>query len=307
MIRRFLLALKRLSLTTKHHALGFQTDGWSCGFQNLNIAKLVVEHRGTFSNVPLVPMGAGFVDYVLSIVNADSAVRVVQAPGDDVEGVTELPGPPESAPSTQVEGALSAMEESVQATPTPLEGKEASAEQSVESPEARPQPSMATPTEEDTHPKLLIRGEWHKVPGGYLADASGQLERDQLFINDLSQQLVAELRAACQFNPNPGAKPKSSDTKNGLDLQACILQLFVAGACFVGCIFLRLFGAPTAERIRLLLYWPHTTALVAYNGGTSVGHGPLAMALSGFFFLSLILFPVPAHWMLAMALLGLFS
>ena len=53
----------------------------------------------------------------------------------------------------------------------------------------------------------------------------------------------------------------------------CILQLLVAGACFVGCIFLRPFGAPTAERIRLLLYCPHTTALVAYNGGTSVGHG----------------------------------
>ena len=43
-------------------------------------------------------LGAGFVDYVLSIVNADCAVRVVQAPGDDVEGVTELPGPLESPP-----------------------------------------------------------------------------------------------------------------------------------------------------------------------------------------------------------------
>ena len=49
----FLLALKKLLLTTKHRALGFQTDGWSCGFQSL---KLVVEHRGTFSNVPLVPI-----------------------------------------------------------------------------------------------------------------------------------------------------------------------------------------------------------------------------------------------------------
>ena len=29
------------------------------------------------------------------------------------------------------------------------------------------------------------------------------------------------------------------------------------------------------ERIRLLLYWPHISALVAYNGGTSVGHGPV--------------------------------
>ena len=217
LIRPFLWALKKLSLITKHRALGFQTDSWSCGFQSLNIAKLVVEHRGIFSDVPLVPMGAGFVDYVLSIVDADHAVQVVQAPGDDVEGVTELPGPPEFPPSTQVEGALSAIEESVQATPTPLEGKEASAEQSVESPEARPQPSMATPTEEDTRPNVLIRGEWRKVPDGYPTDAFGQLERDQLFINDLSQQLIGEeLRAACQFNPNPGAKPKSSNTKTDL-------------------------------------------------------------------------------------------
>ena len=161
LIRPFLSALKKSLRTTKHRALGFQTDGWSCGFQSLNIAKLVVEHRGTFS---------------------------------DVEE-----------------------EESVQATPTPLEGKEASAEQSVESPEAMPQPSMATPTEEeDTRPKVLIRGEWRKVPDGYLADASGQLDSDQPLIDDLSKQLVAELRAACQFNPNPGAKPKSGDTKTDL-------------------------------------------------------------------------------------------
>ena len=43
----------------------------------------------------------------------------------------------------------------------------------------------------------------------------------------------------------------------------------------MGCIFLRPFGVPTAERIRLLLYWPHTSALLACNGGTSVGHGPV--------------------------------
>ena len=50
--------------------------------------------------------------------------------------------------------------------------------------QAKAQPSIATPTE-DTCPKVLIRGEWRKVPDGYPADASGQLERDQLFINDL--------------------------------------------------------------------------------------------------------------------------
>ena len=65
--------------------------------------------------------------------------------------------------SPQVEGAISGFEESVQATPTPLEGKEASAESSGEGPGAKAQPAMATPTQEDTYPKVLIRGEWRKA------------------------------------------------------------------------------------------------------------------------------------------------
>ena len=113
LIRPLLMAMKKLSLTTKHHALGFQIDGWSCGFQSLNIAKLVMEHRGPFTDVPLVSMGPSFVDHVRSIVNVDRAVRVVEVPGDNVEGVTELPCPPESPPSTQHEGALSAIEHGV--------------------------------------------------------------------------------------------------------------------------------------------------------------------------------------------------
>ena len=53
--------------------------------------------------------------------------------------------------------------------------------------EAKVQPSMATrPTKEDTCPKVLIRGEWHKVPDSYPKDASGQLERDQKFIDELA-------------------------------------------------------------------------------------------------------------------------
>ena len=43
----------------------------------------------------------------------------------------------------------------------------------------------------------------------------------------------------------------------------------------MGYIFFRPFGVPMAEHTRLLLYLPHTNALVAYNGGTSVGHGPV--------------------------------
>ena len=73
-------------------------------------------------------MPLGFVGYVLSIVNADHCVRVIQAPGDDLEGVDELPCPPSSPPSSQVQGALFKIQESVQATPTPLKGKDASCE-----------------------------------------------------------------------------------------------------------------------------------------------------------------------------------
>ena len=86
----------------------------------------------------------------------------------------------------------------------------------MESPEAKPQPSMATTPDEDTGPKVLIRGGWRKVPNGYQTDPSGQLERDQLVSNDLSKQLVAELHGACHFKPNLCAKLKSSDTKTDL-------------------------------------------------------------------------------------------
>ena len=44
---------------------------------------------------------------------------------------------------------------------------------------------------------------------------------------------------------------------------------------FCGLYFPPPFGVPMVERIRLLLYWPHASALVAYNGGTSVGYGPV--------------------------------
>ena len=170
------------------------------------------------------------------------------------------------------------IEDSVYATPTPLEGEDASIERSIEGPQAKTQPSMATPPAEDTRPKVLICGEWGKVPDGYLRHACGQLERDQLFINELAKQLVAELNAACQLNTSPSTKPKSGD-KSGIDLQGCILQLVVAGACFVGYIFLHLFGVPMVERISMPLCWPHPNALVAYIMVTLT----LAMALSRLF------------------------
>ena len=44
---------------------------------------------------------------------------------------------------------------------------------------------------------------------------------------------------------------------------------------FCGLYFPPPFGVPMVERIKLLFYWAHASALVAYNGGTSVGHGPI--------------------------------
>ena len=58
----------------------------------------------------------------------------------------------------------------------------------MEGPEAEAQPSMATPAiEEDTRPKVLILGKSRKVPDSYPKDASGQLERDEQFINKLTK------------------------------------------------------------------------------------------------------------------------
>ena len=79
---------------------------------------------------------------------------------------------------------------SVHATPTPLKD----AEQSVEGPQAKAQPSMPTGATEDTRPKVLIRGEWRKVPDAYPKDAPGQLEL---------QLLVASACCVALYLPAP--------------------------------------------------------------------------------------------------------
>ena len=175
LILAFLTGHKKLCLTTKQSGLGIQKDGWSCSFQSLHISNLVVGRCGSFSGVPLTQRGLGFVERIV-----DHTVRIIAPPGVDWKGSTQLPCSPEPPPppSTLVEGALSGIQESVTTAPTPLEGKEACVKQSVEGADAKAQPSMAALTEQDTGPKVLIRGEWRKVPDGYLRDASGQLEGD---------------------------------------------------------------------------------------------------------------------------------
>ena len=198
--------------SAKHWALGFQKASWSCGFQSLHITNLVVDHRASFSDVPLTPMGPGFVDYVLSIVNVDRSVRVIEPLGDDLEGVIELPCPPESPPTPKLKVHSWGSRRVFRPPPPHSKARRPPLSKAWKAGGS----GMATPTEDDTRPKVLIRGEWRKVPDGYLRDAFGQLERDHLFINELAKQLVAELRAACPLNTSRGAKPKSSDTKADL-------------------------------------------------------------------------------------------
>ena len=132
------------------------------GCIGVHITNLVVDRQGSFLEVSLTPMPPSYVSYMLCDVNANCAVQVIQPPGDDLEGVTQLPCPPvPPPPGTQVQGTLSYTHESVKATPTPLKCKDAFCEQSVEGPEPKAQPSMATPaTDEDTRPKVLMHGEW---------------------------------------------------------------------------------------------------------------------------------------------------
>ena len=74
-------------------------------------------------------------------------------------------------------------------------------------------------------------GHAHTETDGYLTDASGQLERDQPFINEVAKQLLADVRAACQLNTNRGANPKSSDTNGNSSSSAHYMDHPREGHC----------------------------------------------------------------------------
>ena len=77
---------------------------------------------------------------------------------------------------------------------------------------------------EDTLQRVKIRGEWFTVPEAYSKCATSELERDQLFIDELKLQLKNDTYNTCARNSSPGAKPNSTDTKS---LQKGIPQLLV--------------------------------------------------------------------------------
>ena len=94
LIRFLLTAIRKRCLTTRHPALRFPKESCFCGLQSWHITSLVVDHQASFSDVRLTPMGPGFMDYVLSIVNDNGAMCRIEVCGDDLEGVTEFLFPP---------------------------------------------------------------------------------------------------------------------------------------------------------------------------------------------------------------------
>ena len=111
----------------------------------------------------------------------DCVLRIAKTAlcGFNCEGVNGLPCTPKSPPSHQIEGELSGIEESVKATPTPLK-------QGCLFRARRKLPWPLMPRRKYTCPKVLIGGEWRKVPDSYPKDASGQLEGDRQIINELA-------------------------------------------------------------------------------------------------------------------------
>ena len=71
--------LKRLQskgVAAHARALGFQEDGWSCGYQSLHLCDEVANQRGSLDDVVVTPLPKGFIKEALRIINADRSVRV---------------------------------------------------------------------------------------------------------------------------------------------------------------------------------------------------------------------------------------
>ena len=68
--------LQSKGVTAHAPALGFQEDGWSCGYQSLHLCEEVAGQRGSLDDVVVAPLPKGFIPEALRIINADRSVRV---------------------------------------------------------------------------------------------------------------------------------------------------------------------------------------------------------------------------------------
>ena len=76
LVRPMLRRLQSKGVAAHARALGFQEDGWSCGYQSLHLCDEVANQRGSLDDVVVTPLPKGFIKEALHIINADRSVRV---------------------------------------------------------------------------------------------------------------------------------------------------------------------------------------------------------------------------------------
>ena len=76
LVRPMLRRLQSKGVAAHARALGFQEDGWSCGYQSLHLCDEVANQRGSLDDVVVTPLPKGFIKAALRIINADRSVRV---------------------------------------------------------------------------------------------------------------------------------------------------------------------------------------------------------------------------------------
>ena len=168
--------------------VGFQKDGWSCGYDSLHLCDVVAGHRGSLEDVDVIltPLPKGFIKEALCGINANCSVRVPGTiPENGWEGevrcwkpgecplalASDSESPPPSTspllfdekdPLSQPEGNIAASSsepivgESPSSPRTP-DGK--SVKGNVEAPPQTPQSTSSSnpPTSDDARPYVLIR------------------------------------------------------------------------------------------------------------------------------------------------------
>ena len=251
LVRPMLKRLQSKGVAAHARALGFQEDGWSCGYQSLYLCDEVANQRGSLDDVVVTRLPKGFIKEALRIINADRSARV---PGTIPENgwekeltcwkPGESPPPPASNPESlppptspllfdeedrlsEPEGniAASSSEPKVGEFPAfpasnsedvPQDGK--SVKGNVKAPPQTPQSTSSSnpPTSDDARPSVFICRKFFEVPEAYPKGAGGRLVNDKRFIRELEEMLVKDIRNACARNINPRAKPKASDTKSDL-------------------------------------------------------------------------------------------
>ena len=76
LVRPMLKRLQSKGVAAHARALGFQKDGWSCGYESLHLCDEVAGHRGSLEDVDVTPLPKGFIKEALRIINADRSVSV---------------------------------------------------------------------------------------------------------------------------------------------------------------------------------------------------------------------------------------